>query len=85
MAGCEKMIAEERMLTSAKSSAGSSQFATEPGAVLTSSKTSPGVAKTFSRRAPKDMAGGLGAAGGGSETDGGIGSIIWLGPQSEPA
>src|SRR5215471_13372836 len=83
MAGWEKMTTAESTLISAKSSAGNNQFATEGGAVFTSSKTSPGVAKTLSSRAPKDIAGRPGAVAAGSGMGGGIGSItMWAAKQA---
>ena len=56
------MIAEMAP-TMAPSNAGISQFEVVGGVVFTSSNTSPGVAKTFNRRAASDVVGGGGAAG----------------------
>src|SRR3989442_13729093 len=82
MAGCDEMIIAMTMLTKAKSTPGTSQLATAAGAVFTSSKTSPGVAKTLSNRAARDIACGLGASGFGSGTRGGRdGSINMLAAQ----
>ena len=44
--------------TSANNRAGTSQFPTQVGLILTSVKTSPGTAKTFSSLAASEVAGG---------------------------
>src|SRR5512147_2806068 len=62
MAGCEKITQAPMMPTMDEIITGTSQLAAEAGVALTSSKTSPGIANTFSIRAHKDIAGGLGAA-----------------------
>src|SRR5438874_1371528 len=51
--------------------AGTSQFAAEAAERFTSSKTSPGTAKTLSNRAARDVPGGLGASAGGAGKGGG--------------
>jgi hypothetical protein len=71
MVGCEKISQTPTQLTAIQSKAGTSQLATEGGAPLTSVKTSPGMAKTFRSRAPRDILGG----GGCSLSGGGAGKI----------
>jgi hypothetical protein len=56
--------------------AGMSQLALEMAVVFTSSKTSPGAAKTFINRLASDVAGAGGAAGGGAGV-GGMGSMFF--------
>src|SRR5437660_980973 len=63
--------------TSAKSSAGTSQFDAAGGVALISSNTSPGPAKIFMSRAINDIGGGLGAVGCTSESEGGVSIGFW--------
>jgi hypothetical protein len=73
MLGCENTTIMVNAPTTADSSAGRSQFPTQNRLTRTTSNTSPGIAKTFSNRAAKDIAGGGGASGGASGGDSGTG------------
>src|SRR5947207_14640624 len=75
MAGWEKIRMTEMIPINEESRAGASQLAMVTRVVLTSSKTSPGTAKTFNSRAAREVAG-AGRAWGGSVRIGGGSSIF---------
>jgi hypothetical protein len=64
------MTIAESTPRNAESNAGTSQLVVRGGAVLISSKTSPGAAKTFINRPASDVAGAGDAAGGGAGVGG---------------
>ena len=77
MAGWEKISPALSQLMTISSIAGMSQLALEVAVVFTSSKTSPGAAKTFINRPASDVAGTGGAADGGAGV-GGMESMVLI-------
>src|ERR1035437_649588 len=71
IAGCEYMTIAESTPRNAESNAGTSQLVVRGGAVLISSKTSSGAAKTFNSRPASEVAGVGGVPDGGP----GVGAI----------